>query len=66
MARRRIGHKFYLGQRVKYRAAQGTFSSDYVVTAKLPKRDEELGYWISNVNDEQGRIARESELQAEK
>jgi hypothetical protein len=63
MAQRRSGYKFYLGQRVEYRPPQGTFSSAYVVTVKLPKRAGQFEYRISNMNDAQERI-RESELRA--
>jgi hypothetical protein len=64
MAHRRVGYKFYLGQQVEYRPPQGRFSSGYVVTAKLPKRDGQFEYRISNVNDAQEGMARESELRA--
>ena len=61
----RVDYKFYLGQRVEYCPPQGTFSSTaYVVTTKLPKRDGEFEYRVSNVNDEQERMARENELRA--
>ena len=64
MAQRRSGYKFYLGQRVEYRPPQGTFSSAYVVTVKLPKRAGQFEYRISNMNDAQECVARESELRA--
>jgi hypothetical protein len=59
-------HKFHLGEMVEYRPPRGTYAprGAYVVTAKLPDRDGELGYHIRSAIEEHERIARESELQA--
>jgi hypothetical protein len=59
-------HKFYLGQPVQYRPPSGMCAPHgaYVVTAKLPERDGEFEYRIRNMNEEHGRMVRESQLRA--
>ena len=56
-----IMHKFHFGQTVEYRARYASWGA-YVVTAKLPERDDEYEYRIRNLAEAHERMARESDL----
>ena len=56
-------HKFYLGQSVEYLGKYAPRGA-YVVTAKLPERDGELGYHIRHPTGPHERTAKESDLAA--
>ena len=56
-------HKFYFGQSVEY-LGKYALRGPYVVTAKLPERDGELGYHIRHPTEPHERTATESDLTA--
>ena len=57
------GHKFKIGQTVRYRAPFGhVAAADYKVTQLLPAEDDELQYRIKSADEPHERVARESQL----
>jgi hypothetical protein len=57
------GHKFKIGQTVRYRTPFGhVAAADYKVTQLLPTEDDELQYRIKSADEPHERVARESQL----
>jgi hypothetical protein len=62
-----MAHKFHIGQAVEYHPPRGIDAprGAYVVTAKLPTREDgEFEYHIRSINEQHERVAGESELSA--
>ena len=58
------GHKFKIGQTVRYAAPFGhSAAADYKITLLLPTADNELHYRIKSANEPHERVAKESQLQ---
>jgi hypothetical protein len=58
------GHKFKVGQTVKYTAPfSHAAAADYKITQLLPIEDDELQYRIKSANEPHERAAKESQLQ---
>jgi hypothetical protein len=57
------GHKFKIGQTVRYGAPFGQVAAaDYKVTQLLPAEDDELQYRIKRADEPHERVAKESQL----
>jgi hypothetical protein len=57
------GHKFKVGQTVRYRAQFGhATAADYKIMQRLPTEDDELRYRIKSANEPHERVAKESQL----
>jgi hypothetical protein len=58
------GHKFKVGQTVRYRAPFGhAAAADYKIKQLLSAEDDELRYRIKSANEPHERVAKESQLQ---
>jgi hypothetical protein len=58
------GHKFKIGQSVRYAAPfSHSAAGDYKVALLLPTEDNELQYCIKSANEPHKRVAKESQLQ---
>ena len=57
------GHKFKIGQTVRYGAPFGQVAAaDYKVTQLLPAEDDELQYRIKRADEPHERVVKESQL----
>jgi hypothetical protein len=57
------GHKFKIGQTVRYAAPFSlSAAADYKITLLLPTQDNELQYRIKSANEPHERVAKESQL----